>query len=174
MKVTKPLLLSTFFLSLLSLTNCSSKPSVRDYATYAPLAINFNDFYAKSGRYGVYCYGAYCPDCEAIKENIFDYEDLLLNDSPSCGLEKIYLLEFHKKSTSLGAEERGFFKTKDFLIDYNDLPKIMSLAHSTYGANNLSDTYFFFTPSLYIVEDHRLVEFVTDVPSYLSTFDCCN
>lgn len=173
MKINKLAILLPLLLLVLPGCDNSSTDATRDYDNYNDHDIAFDDFYKKDGRYGVYVFGTYCSHCTDIKNSIFDYEDSL-NKGEDRGLDNLYLLEFSKFGSTDGTYQRNLFKNKPSDFNSSDEASVTKLVNEMIDgkASTLSETYFMYTPAIYIVENNYLVDFIggsAKVPEYLSS-----
>ena len=158
-------------LTALTLTGCGHNVSYEDTKNrqysdyYDEFGINKlqDEFYSKDeNAYGIYMYGIGCKYCDYCKGAVLDYLDILrlgINKK----LENLYIFEREKEP-----KFRDIFKPKpeDFLYNRDKELYIEKML----GASTISETYFFGTPSLYIIKNHKLTDVLVgdqNVGSYL-------
>ncbi len=159
--------LSSLF--LLSLASCHNNvEETRTYDDYKSQYITIDEFYAKEGRYGVYTFGKYCHYCDGIKTDVFNYVDSLKENNRK--LENLYFFEFKESDNEEGKKQREAFKEKpDNYRDEGVLEKLIQEMINSHPTT-LKETYFFFVPAIYVIEDNKLVDYIhgsTNSPNYL-------
>lgn len=147
-------------LSIFSLVSCNktrdfSDHKNREYSTYYDrfLLNDLNDFYNQdSDLYIIYMYGSTCEPCTKIKGVILDYLDEII-DGTCTYVTDFYIYERElDPNYSSGAWSSYYFKP----LPENATSIRNTLITEMLGATSLSETYFFGTPSLYIIKDHSL------------------
>jgi len=128
----------------------SCKNETEETRTYSDYAIykfdNLYEMYSKNdSKYGVYFYFEECKYCKGIMSDIFNYLDKE-EKTP------FYLFDIKRKSTPEGTAYRDSFKDK-LSDDRNAMIEEMKNTSSS-----VQDTYFFGTPSLYIIENGILTD----------------
>ena len=123
------------FLIFLFIFSCNKNYEYEDFIDYQ---INVLDLYNMDGDYEVYFYQDNCSHCENIKNKIFNYA-YKLNKKEDY---KFYFCNVIKKSDTY------YFKDGD--KERNELIDEMK----NNSVSSLEETYFFGTPSLYIIKDN--------------------
>lgn len=130
-----------------------------DYTKYAKYELsNIDDFYQISeSKYVIYLYSDLCSNCVDIKGNLYDY---LLREN-----ETSYIYNMHTKSSEAGELNRLKFNQSDISqdkkIEFNKKSK----------PTNLENTYFIGTPSIYIIQNATLVDFIIGNRECANYFD---
>lgn|GEM_PF-3484221 len=163
-------------LPIIILSSCAGKNSIEDtrnYSDYDSHVISLDDFYKQDGYYAVYIYRETCGDCAPIKGEVLDYLDAF-----DAGNKKTFasfnLVALSTYGTPTGTIERAKFKDKGDSFDSDDKAqvKLLIAEMDRNMPSSLSETYFFGTPSLYIIKDNRyqsLLLGADEIPNYLST-----
>lgn len=163
-------------LPIIILSSCAGKNSIEDtrnYSDYDSHVIALDDFYKQDGYYAVYIYRETCGDCALIKGEVLDYLDAF-----DAGNKKTFasfnLVTMSKSDTTSGIIERAKFKNKGASFDSNDEAqiKLLTTEMDRNKPSSLSETYFFGTPSLYIIKDNHyqsLLLGADEILKYLST-----
>lgn len=141
----------------------------KEYKDYKDFFLpSLDEFYSMDGKYSVQLYYETCPSCKKTRPYLFRHLEFLKADMKK---SKVYIFDMKSKSheSGEGVINRSKFKgapegsTKEELI--NEMIKD--------GVNKTSDTYYFGVPSLYVIDDHKLVDFyygtdeITDYYRYL-------
>lgn len=158
-KHTKTLLFPLIFL----LSACNSYPGTytdeRPYSEFARYDIqDIENFYSYEGKYYLYIYSDACMYCVNIKGNVFTYIEKYENGEKE---HPLYMFNIKAKSTEEGSKNRGKFKERPNEITEWHIEQYRREMIET-GASSLSETYFIGTPSLYVIENHKLVDFIID------------
>ena len=123
-----------------------------------------DEFYSKTEEtYAIYLYGTGCHYCDYCKGSVLDYLDDLREDKKK-SLDNLYIFE-REKDTGF----RFYFKEKPDTFWFNRDKELY--IEKMIGATEISETYFFGTPSLYIIKNHKLSNVLVgdkDVGSYLA------
>ena len=159
-------------LAALTITSCGKTSASyedtknRQYNQYYD-SFGINDlkeeFYSKEeNTYGIYMYGIGCKYCDYCKGAVLDYLDSLkLNIDRK--LDNLYIFEREKEPNF-----REYFKLKPDDFSYNRDKDLY--IQKMLGATSITETYFFGTPSLYIIKNHKLQDVLVgdnSVGSYL-------
>lgn len=152
-KVQKILLLfiSTFLISC-SETN---ENDTRTYSDYEEFSIaTLDEFYTqKEDFYCVELYYETCQYCNQVKPYLFDYIDAFLNNAKTT---KVYFFNMYKSSSNEGIINRSKFKTKPDSYNRDDI--IAEMLESK--PSTISDTYFISVPSVYVISNGSLSNYV--------------
>ena len=138
-------------LFLLILLSCSTN-NMKDFNDYKEYELNSLDlFYSLPlNYYFVYLMNDECKDCEEIKDDILSYYEN--NKEPI-----MYFYNMKSFGTKEGMENRNKFQDKnEFSAIYN-----INVMLET-RPNTLKETYFYCTPSLYVVKNNRLDNFIDE------------
>ena len=123
-----------------------------------------NEFYSKPEEtYAIYMYGTGCHYCEYCKGAVLDYLDDLKSEKDK-KLDNMYIFEREKDT-----EFRFYFKEKPDTFWFNRDKELY--IEKMIGATEITETYFFGTPSLYVIKNHKLSNVLVgdkDVGSYLA------
>lgn len=155
MRYAKFLLLIT----TLSLFSCSNESYLdtknRDYKTYYQdfgiLNINDEMYSEKSNDYFIYFYGENCKYCTDIKGAVLDYFDAYKNHK----VKNSFTPFIYDRDIETNIDFRNYFKTRP--ENYSEI--INTLVDEMLGAKSIKDTYFFYTPSIYFIKKHTLVDY---------------
>ena len=146
-----------FSLSLL-LSSCQSVPKNvdpldRKYEDYEEFKLkDLNSFYnVNAGHYFISLYSDTCPHCEKISGNIFSYMDAFINNERDVPL---FHFNMYSKNSAQGKINRDAFKEN---INDLDSTKLQALNNSN-KPNKLKDTYFIGVPSLYEINENKLLK----------------
>ena len=129
--------------------------STKDYKDYEKFFLSsLDDFYSMDGKYSIQLYYESCPSCKKTKPYLFRHLEFLNADMKK---SNVYIFDMKSKSdeSGQGIINRSKFKSapssssRDKLID--------EMINN--GVDKTSDTYFFGVPSLYIIENNKLVDF---------------
>lgn len=117
-----------------------------DYLDFKDYAIGPNElFMQKEDLYYVFAYYTYCPHCNAVKREVFNYANQCKNP--------VYFL---KMDMDKGAE---LFKdvepNQESKVDF-----INRYIKESIGANKVSDIGFYFVPTLFVIQNHILINMV--------------
>lgn len=163
-----------FLIPLFLITSCSNteenKEDTRDYSDYFDFSLtSVDELYQKEEeKYFVEIYFPECKYCKAIKDTVFNYIDAYKNND---SLTKLYIFDIQSSSTLGGKSNRDKFKTKP--ASYSDADKKLMIEEMVNNKpTTLEETYFFGTPSLYIVENGAFSELIsgsTMISNYLSS-----
>ena len=107
-------------------------------------------------------YGIGCKYCDYCKGAVLDYLDIL-RSGINKKLENLYIFEREKDP-----KFREIFKQKPVDFSFNRDKELY--IEKMLGASTISETYFFGTPSLYIIKNHKLTDVLVgdqNVGSYL-------
>ncbi len=137
----------------------------RSYSIFDDHYLNsLDDFYTLSDKdYIIYLYFTECPWCFKIRGTIYDY---LLSEHPT----NLYVFNMKLSSSEEGQENRSKFKTygsinlSDFKIEVQNM--------IDNEVSTLSETVFRYVPSLYVVKDNKISDYIYDsesVKSYLNS-----
>lgn len=141
--------LASFLLfSLFSCGITSIRGSDKNYSEYSDFYLSsLDDFYSmEEDKYFIYLYSNSCSFCDDIKGNLFDH---LEENKNNLGI-KGYIFNIFSNSNAQGKENRAKFKEKESDYNQDELVKEMSNAKPS----SISETYFFSTPSIYLIENH--------------------
>ncbi|MGP1413682.1 MAG: hypothetical protein ACTTID_00910 [Bacillales bacterium] len=160
------------------LLSCYNKKidETRDYSDYLEYKVDLDSFFNYKKTYGIYIYQYGCRPCEETKGYVFDYLDKIKHNNDR-KLESLYFVELHPFNSLEGKEQRNKFKQKP--AEYNSLlqlaeednfkgknyVKYISFKNQLIqencksNATKLEEIYFFGTPSLYIIENQKVIDF---------------
>lgn len=155
----------TFFATLTSCTNHENDNETRSYADYPEFALpSIDEMYElKDVEYYVEYYFPECPHCQNIRSSIYNYMDKVKNGDENIPL---YYFNIENGSTSNGSINRSKFKIKP--NSYNRDVLVSQMIREK--VSKVSDTYFFGTPSLYVIKNGVLADFYigeVDIPAFL-------
>lgn len=108
-------------------------------------------FTQKSDNYFIYFYGENCRYCTEIKGAVLDYFDAYKNNKIKNKITPFLYDRDIEKNTNF----RDYFKLKP--VNYSSM--INTLIDEMIGANNIENTYFFYTPSIYFIKYNKLVDY---------------
>ena len=142
----------------------------RTYDDYLNHYISLDDFYHDNEKYAIYVFGSYCNPCNSIKTNIFNYADSFYKGDKH-SFDNFYFFEFQRSSSDVGKEQRAAFKNKGDEYTGTD-DEINKLINEMLKAKptKVSDTYFILTPSIYVIENGILVDYLkgsNSIPNWL-------
>lgn len=116
----------------LLLTSCNSKEKQKE-VIFDKNEISKNDFYSlNEDQYAVYIMSSFCADCERLEDYYLEY----IKHSDDDKFVNCYLI-------NCSHQELNFIENKE-------------LVESQKGINNIDDTYFFCTPSIYLIKNKVL------------------
>ncbi len=144
----------------------------RTYNDYLDHYISIENFYHDNEKYAVYVFGAYCNPCNSIKTKVFDYADSFYKGEKH-SFENFYFFEFQRSDSEVGKEQRTNFKDKGENYTGTD-EEITKLINEMLNAKptKVSDTYFISTPSIYVIENGMLTDYIKGsktIPNWLSS-----
>lgn len=124
---------------------------------------SLDDFYSlNDNKYIVYLYYKTCPYCMKVRGYLYNY---LLNSHKT----NIYIYDMKTKNEDEGILNRSKFKS--FEGNYDDFIKEMNKSIKE-GINTLEDTYYKYVPSMYMIENNYLKEYLDgsdNIKTYLSS-----
>ena len=143
--------------SLLFLSSCSNiKVYVnnKDYADYEQFVLpTLENFYTiNEDNYFIYLYSDSCSHCDDIKKDIFSYLEKMKD--PSFNSTVLYIYNMHSNKTNEGIVNRNHFKKIDESEGKTQEQLINEMIKEE--PSSLSSTYFFGTPSLYLIKNNHL------------------
>jgi len=126
----------------------------RNYDEYKEYELeSLDSFYnVSSDKYFIYLYSTECIDCEQIKNFVLSYYDLNEENLP-----KMYKYNMHSMSSEVGIENRSKFAKNEYSWIYNANWMIEN------HPSSMDETYFCGTPSLYVINNNILEDFVYDI-----------
>ena len=158
----------------LILVGCSetNTEETRNYSDYLNHYISLENFYHTNERYAVYVFGAYCNPCTSIKTEVFNYVDSFYKGDKH-SFDNFYLFEFQTSSSEEGKEQRAAFKNKgeNYTGTNEEIEKLINEMLKA-KTTKVSDTYFISTPSIYVIENGVLADYIrgsNTIPNWLSS-----
>lgn len=144
----------------------SLRTSDKSYSEYQEFYLDsLENFYSKEeDEYIVYLFSDQCRHCDNIKGNLFDHLDNIKNGKIDT---LTYIYNMRSNSTPEGQENRSMFKQKEENYDREEL--IEEMYDTT--ISSISETYFFATPSIYLVKNHMFSEYFYGSTNSANYFD---
>ena len=146
------LLLVSSLLFLSSCNNIKVYVNNKDYADYEQFVLpTLEDFYTlNEDNYFIYLYSDSCSHCDDIKKDIFSYLEKMKDPS----FNSTVLYNMHSNKTNEGIVNRNHFKKIDESEGKTQEQLINEMIKEE--PSSLSSTYFFGTPSLYLIKNNHL------------------
>ena len=123
-----------------------------------------DDFYSLNGKYCIEVYYPTCYYCINLKPHLFKYLDKLESGKAST---MVYFFDIGKSGPGIGNTNRSRFKLKPSNYDRDELIKEME----ENKPSTLSETYFFGTPSLYVIENNSFKDLIVGDKTIASYFN---
>lgn len=142
--------------------------SKKDYLDYKEFFLDdLTNFYSYEGRYSVQLYYDTCKYCKEARPYLFRHLEQYKSGAKK---SKTLIYDMKKSTTEEGMINRQYFKK-----NLDDLPKEKCIQEMLNNkVSDVKDTYYFSVPSLYVIENNKLVEFYsgsTDIINYYRYLD---
>lgn len=158
----------TLFLCILVSTSCNDTKKYEDldYNDFEQFSLTtLDNFYSLEGTYCVELYYPSCQHCVSLKPYLFKYLDEYDRGEKST---KVYFFNVESSTTANGKLNRAKFKLKPADSNRDELVLEMKENKPT----TLGETYFFGTPSLYVIENNSFKDLIIGdktIASYFNT-----
>lgn len=151
-KIFKKILLIPIIFSLFS---CGETYKYNSYSDLQNDHITIEEIYSFENKTAIYFYQNGCSHCEYIEKDVCKF--ISLEEEKETKKFDAFKFVFFSPSTSeLGIQQRTQFKRKP--QDYNQQNLIDAMMQTE--ITSVSNTYFFGTPTLMVIENYKLLNYV--------------
>lgn len=164
---TKLLKICSLFLCVFITTSCNDTKKYEDldYKDFEQFSLStLDDLYSLKGTYCVELYYPTCSHCVSLKPYLFKYLDEYERGEKTT---KVYFFDVESSTTANGKLNRAKFKLKS--VNYNREELILDMKENK--PSTLSETYFFGTPSLYVIENNSFKDLIVGDKTIASYFN---
>jgi thioredoxin-related protein len=146
----------------------NTNQETRTYEDYKEFIFDdIDDMYSFDGTYGVYLYSNTCPHCAEIKTNVFNHLDKLKNGDDVLDIKMIDMVG---TDSVVSSELKSKFKTKPADYTKDDVPNLINEMKND-KPKSVADTYFFYVPAVYVIEDNTFVNLFAGTSDTVSLLD---
>lgn len=151
---------------LFSIFSCDLDYKYNTYNDLSSSHIEIDDIYSYEKETAIFFYQDGCSHCEDIERDVCHFISNEENKSEK-KFNDFKFVFFEPYESNKGQEQRRKFKAKSITDDEQNL--ITEMLNAT--INTISDTYFFGTPTLMVVENYKLKNYIfgdNEIVSFLN------